>query len=193
MSEDRLTEFAALLDEFVAAQRRAALADTKKQRITIVRNIGQVAQCTFETVVDEGTSGEDIWRLLAPIDAALDRLKAKSDLSDHLNLTLNEISQIELTVKKMARQRHEWAVQNERASHGRRQAIVGLTGQQEAQLIEDRRAIRLAFEKIAEKLKAADEVKRILAGENPFDLLADQVSERLDRVRGERPADDEAA
>jgi hypothetical protein len=185
---DKLTEFAAILDEFTAAQRRAALDQAKRQRISLVRAISQTCQCTFEMNVDEGTSSEEIFALLAPIDTALDRLKAKADLSDHYNRCLNETNQIEMSVRKLATDRIGFEEENARHSQNRRQAI-GLTSQQTAQLEESRRAIRIGFERVDEIRKAAGEARRILEGEDPFKLLDEQIRNRLDALRGLRPTE----
>ena len=182
------TEVAAVLDEFTAAQRRQALTEARKQRITIVRNVSQACQVTYETVIDEGTDAQEIFDKLAPIDGAVDRLKAKADFSDFLNRILNDSQGLELDVHKLASQRTGFEEENVRASQGRR-LEVGMTSQQTAQLNETRRTIRIAFEKIDELQKAAGEVRRILDGEDPFVVLQEQIRNRLEALRRARPAE----
>lgn len=188
MSEDDLVRFAAILDEFTAAQRRAALGEARKQRITIVRNIGQICQVTYETVIDEGASGEEIFALLAPIDQALDRLKAKSDLSDQYNLALNDCGEIEVASKKLAAMRVEYDATNTQHNASRRTARVGLTSQQVGSLNEQRKSINTFFERIEERKRVAAECLSVLQGSDPFDLLRQKLDDRVDALRGSREA-----
>jgi hypothetical protein len=183
--DEELLRFAALLDQFAAEQRALALTQTKKQKITIVRNIGQICQVNYETVVDEGAGADEIFNLLEGIDGAIDRLKAKSDLSDHYNLSANECGQIEMAVKRLAGLRIQFAAENTRRGQNRRQE-VGLSATQQTSLDEARRTIRDLFEKIEERKLAIAECRRVLGGEDPFKILDEQIDKRLDALRGNR-------
>jgi hypothetical protein len=184
-NDDDIVRFTAILDQFAAEQRALALAQTAKQKITIVRNIGQICQVNYETVIEQGAPAEEIFRLLEPIDGAIDRLKAKSDLSDHYNLSANDCGQIEMTVKRLAGLRIQFAAENARRGQNRRQE-VGLSATQQTSLDEARRTIRELFEKIEERRLAIAECRRVLDGEDPFKILGEQIDKRLDALRGNR-------
>lgn len=184
-NDEELVRFAAVLDQFSAQQRELALGQARKQRISIVRNVGQICQITYETVVDEGASSAEIFGLLEPIDGAIDRLKAKSDLSDHYNLSLNDCGQIEMTAKRLAGLRIQFAAENARRGQNRR-IEVGLSPTQQTSLDEARRTIRDLFEKIEERKLAIAECRRVLDGEDPFKILGEQIDKRLDALRGNR-------
>jgi hypothetical protein len=184
-NDEELIRFAAVLDQFSAQQRELALTQTRKQRISIVRNIGQICQVTYETVVEEGAPAEEIFRLLEPIDGAIDRLKAKSDLNDHYIHSANDCGQIEMAVKRLAGLRIQFAAENARRGQNRRQE-VGLSPTQQTSLDEQRRTIRDLFEKIEERKLAILECRRVLGGEDPFKILDEQIEKRLDALRGNR-------
>jgi hypothetical protein len=184
-NDEELLRFAALLDQFAAEQRALALTQTAKQKITIVRNIGQICQVNYETVIEQGAPAEEIFRLLEPIDSAIDRLKAKSDLSDHYNHSANDCGQIEMAVRRLAGLRIQFAAENTRRGQNRRQE-VGLSATQQTSLDEARRTIRDLFEKIEERKLAIAECRRVLGGEDPFKILDEQIEKRLDALRGNR-------
>src|SRR4029077_5969716 len=100
-TREDLATFAAVLEEFAAAERARALTETRKQRIGVVRHVGD-QNVTFEIVVDEGSSAADIFDILAPIDGAIDRLKAKTDMLEHYTRMADDLGLIEMTQKKMA-------------------------------------------------------------------------------------------
>jgi uncharacterized membrane-anchored protein YhcB (DUF1043 family) len=183
--KEDLIRFAAVLDEFVAAQREQALVQTKRQRITVTRPVGDM-HVQFETLVDESASPAEIFDVLAPLDTALDRLKAKVDLSSHYERMANLCGQIEMSAHKLATDRAKFQADNEARNERRRTPIV-LTQPQRTALDQHRQAITDSFERIAELKKAAAECRQIIGGEDPFAVLDRQIEERLDRLRGARP------
>lgn len=185
IDRNEAVKFAALLDEFAAAQRGLALAETRKQRIMVGRHVGD-QNITYEVVVDEGASSADIFRILEPLDGAIDRLKAKADLSDHYSRIANHLGQIEMSMKKLAADRIKFQAENaQRNERGRRTPLV-LTGPQKAGLDGHRQAIRDGFGRIEELQKAAAECRRVLGGEDPFQVLDDVIAAKLDELRGAR-------
>lgn len=190
MSEDKklAVEVAAVLDEFAAAQRAQALDQAKRQRITVVRSIGEHGgQVHFETVIDEGASADEIFRLIAPLDGALDRLKAKSDLSDHYFRILNKCGEIEQAMHKAAEDQVTFSAQNRERNKSRRVEVVGMTAPQRATLDGHRTSIRAGMARIDELWKAVAECRRILGGEDPFQVLDEQVKTRVEKLRGTAP------
>lgn len=181
--EDDIVKFAAILDEFAAGQRKLALSETRKQRLTMMRGVGEGCQVSFETVIDEGTEPAEIYKILDAVDQALSRLKAKSDLSDHYFRMLNDCGQIEMTQKKLASEQLTFEAENAVRNANRRVAVTLTSGQRVA-LDNYRQSIRDLFERLAEKQKAAAECRRILDGEDPFRVLDDQIRERIAQLRG---------
>lgn len=184
--DQELVKFGAILDEFAAAQRSLALTQVKRQRITVMRRVGDMT-ISFETLVDEGADADEIFGLLAPLDVAVDRLQAKANLSDHYGNMLNACGEIDLTVRRMAADRAEYEDRNRRRNVGRRTELVGLSAEQQQKLTQARDTIRQKFERIEELKKAAAECRRVLAGEDPFAVLDDQINTRIDALRGQRP------
>lgn len=184
-----LSDFAGILDEFVAAQRRAALGEARKQKITISRRIEGFCDVHYETVIDEGTSSTEIFHLLAPIDAAIDRLKAKEELRLHYNTALNGCAKVDQQRKKLDSEREGYEKENAARSENRRQRVV-MTSQQMAGLKGIREGMNVLFAEIDDILQAADEERRVLTGADPLELLREKVMQRLDALRGNR---DEAA
>jgi hypothetical protein len=183
-TREDLATFAAVLEEFAAAERARALTETRKQRISVARHVGD-QNIAFEIVVDEGSSAAEIFDLMAPIDSAIDRLKAKADLSDHYREILNLTGRIEVSINKIAAERAEYEKANAKRNLQRREPIT-YTDAQLRNIEASQSAIRENFEKIAEQRKCVAECLRILAGENPFEVLDEQITTRLDRLRGVR-------
>lgn len=181
-------EVAAVLDEFAASQRALALDQAKKQRLTVMRSIGEHGgQVSFETMIDEGASADEIYQLIAPLDGALDRLKAKSDLSDHYFRILNKCGEIEQATHKLAEDQVTFSAQNRERNKSRRVETVGMTPPQRATIDGHRTTIRDGFARIEELWKAVAECRRILGGEDPFQVLDEQVRTRVDKLRGAAP------
>jgi hypothetical protein len=178
------TEIAAILTEFTEEQRRAALNQQRWRKLTVARVVGDT-QLQFETVIDEAATAEEIYAALAPIDGAIERLKAKADLNDHYFRILNRCGEIELSVKRLTSERYAYEVAN-RKHNANKRAEVGLTAQQQQNLRQIRETIREGFERIDEMRKATVECERVLGGENPFVVLEGQINARLDALRGER-------
>lgn len=187
MSESKLAvEVAAVLDEFTAAQRAQAIGQARLQKLVFARQIGE-GQIQFEAVIDETADAGEIYTMLSRVETAADRLKAKVDLSGHYARILNIVSQIEMSRKKLAEDAVKFDAQNAVRSAGRRIPIAR-TEQQNTALQQHGEAIREGFDRIAETEKAIAECRRILDGEEPFAVLAEQIAERLDSVRGSRAA-----
>jgi hypothetical protein len=179
-------EIAEILTAFTEEQRRAALNQHRWRKITVARVVGDT-QIQFETVVDEQAGAIEIFEALAPLDAAIDRLKAKSDLSDHYGRIASCLNEIEMSAKALARDRHGFAVRNAKGNE-RRRTEVGLTAQQELALNQHRESIRERFERVDSLYASARETLRIVGGEDPFAVVAEQLAKRLDELRGERQA-----
>lgn len=177
-------EIAAILTEFSEEQRRRTLHETKWRKMTVARVVGDT-QLQFETVIDQNATAEEIFAALAPIDGAIDRLKAKSDLSDHYFRMLNKCGEIEMSVKKHASERYSYEIANRKHSANRR-SEVGLNAQQQTNLKQIREAIREGFVRIDEMRHAAIECERVIGGEHPFVVLEAEITARLDALRGER-------
>ena len=186
MTTEIATELGAILDEYTAAQRRDAIAQANKQRVTFVRPLGS-GQIVCEMVVDEGESAVSIYEKLASVEAAADRLKAKHDLIDHYGRVLGNINQIEMARKKLAEMVVESDAKRAAASINRRN-LVPIADADKAAQKQQSDAIKELFARIDENQKEIAECKRILNGEEPFAVLADQIAERLDKVRGSRGA-----
>jgi DNA repair exonuclease SbcCD ATPase subunit len=185
LNKDDAIKFTAVLDEFAAAQRQLALGEVKKQRITVTRRIGDMG-VQFELVVDEGSTAEEIFHTLDPLDGALDRLKAKADLSDHYKKILDHVGQIEQAYQKSAADLAEFRLRNDTWNENRRQPIE-FTDAQVAALAHHKQTIRDHQGRIDELQKCVAEAVRVLNGESPFGVLDEQISQRLDQLRGTRP------
>ena len=88
------------IDLTKAATDPQALA--KLQKITAQRSVGQACTIVCELTVPQGADSAEIYEALKPWDAAIDRLKAKSDLSDHYFRMLNNAGVIEVALNRMA-------------------------------------------------------------------------------------------
>jgi hypothetical protein len=181
---DDLIKFAAVLDEFAASQRALALGQAKRQRVTLTTVVGTM-QVQFETLVDEGSAPEEIFEALAPIDTSIERLRAKVDLSKHLNSISSECGLIEMTARKLSEERARFHADNEERNQNRRTAVV-LTGPQLATLAQLRREIDASFVKIEGFENDAAECRRVVDGEETLSVLESRVAARLDRLRGAR-------
>jgi hypothetical protein len=183
-TKEDLATFAGILEEFAVAQRQAALGETRKQRLTVSRHVGDM-NIAYDMVVDEGSTSADIFSILAPLDSAIDRLKAKADLSDCYVQMANHVGQIEMSMKKMLAERDEYRKANAERNERRREPI-GLTSTQSANLSAHRVSIDDCFARIEELKRAAAECRRVLGGEDPFAVLDEQITKRLDLLRGAR-------
>jgi len=183
-TREDLATFAAVLEEFAAAERARALTETRKQRIGVVRHVGD-QNVTFEIVVDEGSSAADIFDILAPIDGAIDRLKAKTDMLEHYTRMADDLGLIEMTQKKMATTVAEFRRQNDARNENRRHPIVW-TQTQAAAIDNFRDTIKDCFESIEGKRAAVERCRRILGGEPRVNVLDEQIEARLDQLRGAR-------
>lgn len=177
-------EIAEILTAFAEEQRRAALNQHRWRKITVARVVGDT-QIQCETVVDEQAGSGEIFDALAPFDAAIDRLKAKSDLSDHYARIGMCLGEIEMSARALARDRHKFELENAARNQSRRNPII-LTAAQDAQLKQHRDNIKEKFIRVEELQAAASETKRILGGADPYQVISDQIAVRLDALRGER-------
>lgn len=183
---DLAAEIAAIFEARDAELRAQAIAQTNKQRLTFVRPLGS-GQIVCEMVIEEAETAETIYAKLANVEAAADRLKAKVDLSDHYSRVLGSINQIEMARKKLAEMVVESDAKRAAASINRRN-LVEISDADKIAQRQQRDSIKTLFENIDETQKAIAECKRILDGEDPFEVVAEQIAERLDRVRGSRGA-----
>jgi len=191
--DNKLVEFTAVLDEFAANQRRQALAENKRQKITYVRQIEGKAgmsgsQIVTEFVVEDGADSEEIFGRLVNVDAATDRLRAKVDLAGHYGQMLNKCGAIEIAERELRGALESYAVQNVAHNKSRRIERVGLTERQKQEIADRRSRIRADLTAIDEVKRAAEECRRVLNGKDPFVVLNDEVERRLRLLR----ADDRA-
>ena len=184
--DKKLVEFTAVLDEFAANQRRQGIEGARLQKIVYARQIGE-GQIQFEAVIDETAEAPEISKMLARIEAAADRLKAKVDLSGHYMRVLMAAGQIEMATKKYAEMMVSADAYRAADSIGKRR-LQEHRDQDKAALKQQKDAIKDCWEKIEENQQAIEECKRILEGEDPFEVLADQIAKRLDALRGSRSA-----
>jgi hypothetical protein len=184
--DDLVVKFIAVLDEFARGERERALAQAKRQRLVVTHPIAD-GQMQFETLVDEGASAAEIFEVLAPLEGAIDRLKAQAELVLHYGAMLNQCGLIEQAVEKLRDDGEKFQRENAQRNAGHRVQRVGLTDAQHAGLDQHRGNIRLGFERIEEARKAAAECLRVLEGESRFSVLDEQIAARLDALRGQRP------
>jgi hypothetical protein len=186
MTENLAVEVAAVLEEFSAAERARGVTAARMQKLVFQRQVGEGA-IVFEAVIDETADAKEIYAMLERVEAAADRLKAKVDLSGHYGRILNNIALIEQARKRLAEETVEYEANNAAANRNRRTPII-LTDAQSSNLKQHRTAIKDCFDKIEETQKAISECRRVLDGDDPFQVLSDQIAERLDAVRGSRSA-----
>jgi hypothetical protein len=188
MSESRTTEIAteiaAILDTYTLRQRELAIAQQHKGRLALTRNVGEGLQVSYEIQVEDGADVAEIYGRLATVDKALDRLKAKSDLSDHYFRILNKCGEIELAMTNLARESVRFEADRVARNANRRVARLEPTDQQKAALQAYRKTISEGFERITELQKAIAECRRVFDGEDPFAVLAEQIAARVDKLRG---------
>ena len=184
--DKKLVEFTAVLDEFAANQRRQGIEGARLQKIVFARQIGE-GQIQFEAVIDETAEAPEIYKMLARVEAAADRMKAKVDLSGHYGRILNNCALIEQATKKYAEMMVSADAIRAVDSIGKRR-LQEHRDQDKAALRQQKESIKDCWEKIDETQKAIDECLRILGGEDPFVVLADQIAKRLDALRGSRSA-----
>lgn len=152
-----------------------------------VRQIGE-AQISCEIGLDEDHEGaEAIFRALAEIDSAADRMKAKADLSGHYARLLNIFGQIGMSRKALEADTVRFRTENEVRAAGRR-SEVDMTAQQQAALKQHEDAIRDSYARIADVQAALVEAQRVFDGEDPFKVMEQKVAEGLDKLMTRRAA-----
>lgn len=181
--DEKLTEFAGILEAFAANQRQQALAESKRQRVTMIRTIQGVAQVSFEAVVDETTTSAEIFEVMGRIDRATDRLEAKANISNYLNKIAGYCGEIEVASHKMAELRLNYQVENEQHNASRYVRIEGLTDAQKAGLKNQEKSIKALFANIDEAKKAIAEAKLVLAGDDALGVVERQINDRVERIR----------
>ena len=185
--DKKLVEFTAVLDEFAANQRRQGIEGARLQKIVFARQIGE-GQIQFEAVIDETAEAPEIYKMLARVEAAADRMKAKVDLSGHYGRILNNCALIEQARKKHAEMSVRANAMRAADSIGKRR-LVEIRDADKAALQQQEDSIDDCWEKIEETQKAIDECLRVLDGQDPFVVLSDQIAKRLDALpRRRRPA-----
>jgi hypothetical protein len=152
-----------------------------------VRQVGE-AQVSCEIGLDEDHEGsEAIFRTLAEVDAATDRLKAKADLVSHYARLLNIFGQIEMSRKALETDTVRFETENVARTAGHRLDVV-MSAQQRAALDQHRDAIRDGHARIADVQAAIVEARRVLEGEDIFEVMAQKVAEGLEKLMVRRPA-----
>jgi hypothetical protein len=184
-SSEELLTFAGVLEAFVAAQRAQVLGETRKQRIMVGRHVGD-QNVSYEVVVDEGADAKEIFRIIEPLDGAIDRLKAKAELSDHYVRIANACNLIETATRKLIDMREEYRKVNAERNLTRRAPII-FTAAQAASVEGQVISIKDLWSQIAGHQEAAAECRRVLDGEDPFTVIEEQIAKRLDALRGARP------
>jgi len=188
--DEKLIEFGAILDQFVATQRAQVLTEQKRIKITYVRQIEGKAgmsgsQIVTDMVIEEGATQAEIFDRLSAIDAAADRLRAKAELAGHYGQMLNKCGAIEVGESELRKAIETYAAQNVAHNTRRRVERVGLTERQESEIRDRRVRIRQDLEAIEEAKRAAAECRRVLDGEDPFAVLSDEVERRLRILRAD--------
>lgn len=152
-----------------------------------VRQVGE-AQISCEIGLDEDHEGsEAIFATLAEIDAAADRMKAKSDLAGHYARLLNIFGQIEMSQKALEADAVRFKTENAARYEGRR-TVGEMTDQQKAALNAHHQAIRDAHARIADTQAAIVEAQRVFDGEEPFKVMEQKVAEGIDKLMTRRAA-----
>jgi multidrug resistance efflux pump len=152
-----------------------------------VRQVGE-AQISCEIGMDEDHEGsEAIFRTIAEIDAAVDRMKAKADLASHYARLLNIFGQIEMSRKALETDTVRFETENATRYEGRRMP-GGLTDQQMTAIEQHRVAIREGHARIADVQAAIVEARRVLEGEDLFAVMSQKVTEGLEKLMVRRPA-----
>lgn len=146
-----------------------------------VRQVGE-AQISCEIGLDEDHEGaEAIFRTLAEIDAAADRMKAKADLASHYARLLNIFGQIEMSRKALETDTVRFETENATRYEGRR-VPGGLTDQQMAALEAHRAAIRDGHTRIADVQAAIVEARSVLEGDDLFVVMSEKVAAGLEKL-----------
>jgi hypothetical protein len=193
-------EVGEVLAAFAAEQRAIALAEPRKKRIVMRRNVNNSCEVSLETVLSEDATAEEVYEALAPVNAAIDRLANKAELAGHYEAILNKAGLIEQTMRKMAEDQVHFQAEastrvvriNQRKGEDSRESAA-MTKQQRDVLAGHRKSIVELFNQVEELKRASAENLRIIAGEDPFDVLRQQIEDRLDKLRGTLPADAVAA
>ena len=188
MSEHKTGEIAAellaILDTYTGEQRARALAEQRRARIALTRTIGEGLQVSYEVNVDEHEGVKEIYDRLAPVDAALDRLKAKGDILDRYGRLLMTCGEIENTMRTLAQHQVKFEAERVARNSGRRVQREEPTDLQKGTLSQIRQSIRELWDRVDDYQARIAECKRVLEGEEPFAVLADQVAGRIAELRG---------
>lgn len=183
--DENLTEFASILEAFSAEQRSRAMAESKRQRVTMIRTIADKCQVSFEAVIDEDTDAAEIFGVLERVDQATDRLAAKAHLADYYNQILNISGQIEVAIRKLAEDGLTFRAEADERNRGRH-TERGITDQQKSVLESHRKSIKDGFARIDEIRVAIGEAKRILVGDDALAVVERQIEIRMDKLRSHR-------
>lgn len=187
MSESKLAiEVAAVLEEFSANQRAQGIAQARLQKIVFARQVGD-GQVQFEAVIDETADASEIYTMLNRIDAASNRLKAARDLECHYDRLLNLCNQIEMSQNALSSDQARFRAENAKRNSGKREAQP-MPASHQVILDQHETAIRDAWAKIDDLMKAVTECRRVIGGADQTEVMGQQVRKRVDELRGSRLA-----
>lgn len=159
-----VAEVAAVLEAFSEEQRRRALDETRRIRMTLTRNIGPATQIGFETVFDQIADKAEIDMLLDRMLAAAERQEAAHDLlGHHMHLAMKQ-HELQGKMKDLVQIQEQFKQENEIASTGRRTSI-GMSKQQRAALDQRRKEIEEIKDSLDLRRATMEECRRVLAGE----------------------------
>lgn len=181
MSE-MIAEIAALFEAFSEEQRRRALDETRRTRITLTRAVSSGFQIGFETVVEQDAEKSEIDTLLDRMVGAAERQEAAAQLEqDYASLAVDQ-GILAAKIKDLARRQEEFRLDNETASHGRRGAVV-LSKQQRANLDQMRMDIEGTRDQVARRRERMDICRQVIRGKRRL-----EVAESADTKAAEKAA-----
>jgi hypothetical protein len=121
MSENLATEVAAILDAFRADERKAALAEAKKMRITLTHNVTQAGpQLFFETVADQDMEKAELDAFLDGLMLAAKRQEAIAELELHEHHLRIEEKNLRDRIRELDKMRNDMELRNITQRPGRR-------------------------------------------------------------------------
>jgi hypothetical protein len=173
-----VVKFAAVLDEFVAAQRAQAIGETRKQRIMWSRTIGGGGNnVSFEAVVDDTAEPAELNALLDKMANAGDRQEARAMLDISMRQLRLDLGTLEREKAGYAKHYQDITEQNMAASQNRRREVT-FTKSQTQELERMRTSLREAEAAIEERRLLNDECKRIIAGQSRIEAVEETQRQR---------------
>jgi len=174
-------DIAAILENFREQERAAAVFESRRQKVVFERNLGVsghlVARATLEAVIDQSSTSDEIYQMVARFDEAIDRHKAKVELGEHYGTIDQLIRQLSLAVAASATREVNFLAENAAASIGRRE-IIPLSSTQRATLDNDDKAIKRCRSELIEEWKLVEAAKKRMNASNPYDEFERDLHER---------------